>query len=89
MCKSIQERVRIEPAPEIAVGLLIGFARNNIRRACANADSPEPSLLAYMKYGYDKYSHKVLDYLVPLNGARWLSGGVLDTRLRGCRFKPH
>ena len=24
-----------------------------------------------------------------LQGAQWLSGRVLDSRLRGCRFEPH
>ena len=48
-----------------------------------------------MIYAYktqDIVSCKTLDtwsYITPGDGAQWLSGRVLDSRLRGCRFEPH
>ena len=32
---------------------------------------------------------KSLDSDQDLRGGQWLSGRVLDSRLRGCGFKPH
>ena len=36
-----------------------------------------------------KYSVDIANNVNPDLGAQWLSGRVLDFRLRGCRFEPH
>ena len=46
-------------------------------------------LLCKMELLYSVYSHNIAYQSQLLSGAQWLSGRVLDLRLRGRRFESH
>ena len=42
-----------------------------------------------VKVGHVNCSFQVFVFVLTYVGKQWLSGGVLDSRSRGCEFEPH